>query len=94
MVVTVPEGISKPYSDNNGVILGEVGGRQAPVTSREEIQRMLQSADLVHADEVPVEGATAGDIDLDHFKAFFREPIWGLRLERHSKRSGFHWANC
>jgi predicted HTH transcriptional regulator len=40
---------------------------------------MLQSADLVHADEVPVEGTTSGDIDLEHFSDFFekqyREPL-------------------
>ena len=32
---------------------------------------MFQSADLVHADEIPVEGTTNSDIDLDHFQSFF-----------------------
>jgi len=41
------------------------------VTAREEIQRMFQGADLVHADEVPVEGTTTEDIDLEHFGGFF-----------------------
>ena len=71
MVVTVPEGISKPYSDNKGVFWVKSGADKRRVTSREEVQRMLQSADLVYADEVPVEGTTTGDIDLDHFREFF-----------------------
>ena len=33
---------------------------------------MLQGADLVHADEVPVEGTTVGDIDARHFGSFFQ----------------------
>jgi ATP-dependent DNA helicase RecG len=32
---------------------------------------MLQGADLVHADEVPVEGSTIGDVDMDHLGDFF-----------------------
>ncbi len=71
MVVTVSEGISKPYADNNGVFWVKSGADKRRVTSREEIQRMFQNADLVHADEVPVEGTTAGDIDLEHFGDFF-----------------------
>lgn len=34
---------------------------------------MFQSADLVHADEVPVEGTVPGDMNLEHFAAFFSE---------------------
>lgn len=71
MVVTVQEGISKPYADNNGVFWVKSGADKRKVTSREEVQRMLQSADLIHADEVPVGGTTNGDIDLEHFRTFF-----------------------
>lgn len=61
MVVTVPEGISKPYAD------------------REEVQRMLQSSELVYADEVPIAGTSSNDIDLERFSAFF-ERHYGERL--------------
>ncbi len=71
MVVTVQEGISKPYADNNGVFWVKSTSDKRRVTSRVEVQRMLQSADLVHADEVPVEGTTNSDIDLKHFRTFF-----------------------
>lgn len=73
IVITVPEGISKPYADNEGVYWVKSGADKRRVTSREEIQRMFQSSDLVHADEVPVKGTSSDDIDLDHFRAFFRK---------------------
>ena len=87
MVVTVQEGISKPYADNNGVFWVKSGADKRRVTSREEVQRMLQSADLVHADEVPVEGTTTGDIDLDHFSAFF-EKLYGEPIGKALDRDG------
>ena len=87
MVVTVPEGISKPYSDNNGVFWVKSGADKRRVTSREEVQRMLQNADLVHADELPVEGTTAGDIDLDHFNGFF-EKHYGESLDTALEKAG------
>lgn len=80
MVVTVPEGISKPYADNDGVFWVKSGADKRRVTSREEVQRMFQSADLVHADEVPVGGTTSGDIDLEHLGTFF-EKLYGERID-------------
>lgn len=80
IVVSVREGMSKPYSDDNGVFWVKCGSDRRRVTSREEIQRMLQSADLVHADEVPVDGTTDADVDLAHFREFF-EKQYGEPLE-------------
>ncbi len=48
---------------------------------------MLQSADLVHADEIPVEGTTAGDIDLEHFGGFF-EKQYGEPLGKMLDKAG------
>ncbi len=73
IVVTVREGISKPYADHNGVSWVKSGSDKRRVTSREEVQRMLQDIGLVHADEVLVEGTTVADIDLVHFRAFFEK---------------------
>jgi ATP-dependent DNA helicase RecG len=87
MVVTVPEGVSKPYADNDGVFWVKSAADKRRVTSREEVQRMLQSADLVHADEVPVEGTTSGDIDLDHFGVFF-ERQYGEPLDDALDKAG------
>ena len=73
MVVNVPNGISKPYSDNRGVFWVKSGSDKRRVTAREEIQRMLQGAELVHADGVPVEGTSIRDVDMDHFGEFFNK---------------------
>jgi len=71
MVVTIRAGISKPYADNQGVYWMKCGANKQPITAREEIQRLFQSGDLVHADEVPVAGTATGDIDLKHFGDYF-----------------------
>lgn len=71
MVISIVEGLSKPYADKNGVYWAKSGSDKRRITSREELQRLFQGADLVHADEVPVAGTTAGDVDLDHLGRFF-----------------------
>jgi len=71
MVVTVADGISKPYMDNNGAIWVKSGADKRKVTSREEIQRMFQRAGLIHGDEIPANGLTIADLDMEYFKAFF-----------------------
>lgn len=87
MVVTVPEGVSKPYADNDGVFWVKSGADKRRVTSREEIQRMFQSACLVYADEIPVQGAAISDIDLRHFGDFF-ERQYGEPLDNMLEKSG------
>jgi ATP-dependent DNA helicase RecG len=72
IVVTIPDGLSKPYMDNSGAIWVKSGSDKRRVTSREEMQRMFQSAQLVHADDIPVVGTSIADIDLDYFRVFFR----------------------
>lgn len=87
ILVTIREGISKPYMDTRGVLWVRSGASKQPAASHEEIQRMFQSAALVHADEVPVEGTTTGDLDLVHFSAFF-EKLYGEPLEKALERDG------
>ncbi len=72
IAITIKEGISKPYSDNTGAYWVKSGSDKRR-TSREELQRMFQSSALVHADEVPVEGASTNNIDIDHFSTFFEK---------------------
>ena len=72
IVVTIPDGISKPYLDNTGVMWVKSGSDKRRVTAREEMQRMFQSSDLVHGDDIGVPGTSMADIDLDYFKKFFK----------------------
>lgn len=80
MVITIASGIGKPYMDNSGAIWVKSGSDKRKVTAREEIQRMYQSAGLIHGDEVPANGMTLSDLDMDYFQSFF-EKQFGESLE-------------
>lgn len=71
MVVTVPEGMGKPYMDQAGAIWVKSGSDKRRATAREELQRLFQSSSLIHADETPVATLGVGDIDLEYFAKFF-----------------------
>ncbi|AEB08602.1 RNA-binding domain-containing protein [Desulfobacca acetoxidans] len=73
MVVTVPDGVSKPYMDNSGAIWVKSGADKRKVTSREEIQRIYQTAGLIHGDGIPTSGLTLADLNIDYFKDFFEK---------------------
>lgn len=81
MVINVSDGISKPYMDNSGAIWVKSGADKRKVTSREEIQRIYQNMGLIHADEIPVDGLSIADVDLDYFKTFFQQ-AFGEDLEK------------
>ena len=72
-VVHIPQGISKPYMDKNGIIWVKSGDDKRKATSREEIQRMYQSAGLIHGDEILVSGMTINDIDKEIFSQFYEK---------------------
>lgn len=84
MVVTIAEGVSKPYMDKNGVIWVKNGSDKRRATSREELQRLFQQAGLVHADAAPVAGLGADDVDQPYFDTFFEEHF-GEPLSRHNQ---------
>ena len=71
MVVTVPQGLNKPYVDSLGKIWVKSGADKRQVTAREEMQRFFQQAGLVYADEVPVNNATLTDLDALEFGHYF-----------------------
>jgi len=63
IVVQIPEGISKPHTDNKGIIWMKNGSDKRRVTSRDEIARLLQSSGNLFADETLVNETTSNDID-------------------------------
>jgi len=73
MVVRVPDGVSKPYMDKDGTIWVKSGSDKRKATSREEIQRMYQNANLIHGDEIPAAGLAVADLDPDYFWAFINK---------------------
>ena len=50
ILLTVPEGIDKPYFDNQGVIWLKSGSDKRRIHSKEELRRLFQEVDLLHAD--------------------------------------------
>ena len=73
LMINIQQGINKPYQDKNGIIWVKSGSDKRKATSREEIQRLFQSANLLHADELPVPGLTLADLDVEYFSSFFQK---------------------
>lgn len=77
IVVTVEQGLNRPYVDNHGHIWVKSGADKRRVTAREELQRLFQQAGLVYADSVPVAGSSSADIDTkalgEYFQRRFRQ---------------------
>ena len=73
LVVTVADGLSKPYLDNAGAIWVKSGSDKRKVTAREEMQRMFQTSQLVHGDDVPIARTSVSDIDVAYFRQFFKK---------------------
>jgi len=70
IAVSIPQGISKPYMDNQANIWVKNGSDKRKVTSREEIRRMFQDSRLIHADETPARGMQIGNLDKEYFSNF------------------------
>jgi len=71
MVVSVADGLNKPYMDLQGRVWVKSGSDKRHVTAREELQRLFQRAGLVYADVVPIAGTSVADLDLKAFNAYF-----------------------
>ena len=86
IVLTIEPGYSKPYMDTQGYIWVKKGADKRRVTAREEMQRMFQSAGLVHADAIPVQHTSIVDVDTAYFDAFFErvlgEPVVAQDMSR------------
>jgi len=63
VVAHISEGISKPHTDNKGIIWVKNGSDKRKVVAREEMARLLQSSGNLFADETLVNGTTINDID-------------------------------
>jgi predicted HTH transcriptional regulator len=72
LVVTVLEGLSKPYKDSNGTIYLKNGSDKRKVTSNDEIARLLGSRSLL-ADEMEVFDSSIKDVDSRLFSEYFKK---------------------
>lgn len=71
-IVNIPEGIAKPYKDNDGIIFMKNGANKRKVTSNEEISRLLQSSGYLYAEEKVLNHKTHDDINIEKFKSFYK----------------------
>ncbi len=63
IVASIAEGLSKPHTDNKGIIWLKNGSDKRKVVAREEMARLLQNSGNLFADETLVNGTTVNDID-------------------------------
>lgn len=70
IIIRIRKGLNKPYMDTQGFFWVKSGADKRRVTAREEIQRMYQSANLVHADVMPVPNMGIEGLDRDYFNQF------------------------
>lgn len=61
LILTVEEGLNKPYMDSNGYIWVKSGSDKRRVTAHEELQRIFQAGNLIHADETPLTFSPYGE---------------------------------
>jgi len=86
VVISIQEGISKPYKDSNGTIYVKNGSDKRKVTSNDEIARLLGSKNLL-ADEIEIFDTSIKDIDTRLFYEYFKKEFGqsyeekGLTLE-------------
>ncbi len=85
IILTVPEGIDKPYFDNQGVIWLKSGADKRRIHSKEELRRLFQEVDLIHADEVPtragIESINSKSLQ-DFLKNVYKEVLPDSNIER------------
>ena len=72
IVLTVPKGLDKPYFDKNGVIWLKCGADKRRINSKEELRRLFQLSDQLHADELPTR-AGLDKLDKLRFRDFLRD---------------------
>lgn len=73
MIINVPEGIAKPYKDNDGIIFMKNGANKRKVTSNEEISRLLQSSGYLYAEEKIIGNSSIDDINFMKFSSFYEQ---------------------
>ncbi len=70
LLISVDEGVNKPYATNEGIHWGKKGSDKRRL-SQEELQRLFQDTGRICADGQIINGATSRDIDRSYFEEFY-----------------------
>jgi ATP-dependent DNA helicase RecG len=71
LVVSVPNGVHKPYKDKDGLIFVKNGPDKRKVTSNEELARLLQTSGDLYAEEILLPFTIADELDIRDFREFY-----------------------
>ena len=84
IVVTIKEGINKPYKDNKGIIWSKQGSDKRRIIDNNEIAEMMEDCGTFIS-EVAATDATIDDLDLDTVKEYlvkrFENPLRNSGIE-------------
>ncbi len=72
LIVSVEEGIAKPYKDRNGTIWMKQGCDKRKLTENAEQIRLFQLSGLLFTDEMVVPGTSFKDIEQEHVRGYLR----------------------
>jgi ATP-dependent DNA helicase RecG len=72
IVLTVPEGLDKPYFDRHGVMWVKTGSDRRRIQSKEELRRLFQMTGQFHADELPTKAGIEA-LDKLRFRDYLRD---------------------
>lgn len=72
LIVEVKPGINKPYCTNEGTYITKSGADKRRV-SQEELQRLFQVSQKLHADEMIVYGTQISDVDTRSLNEYFKK---------------------
>ena len=73
IVLTVEEGIDKPYQTNRGEFYVKTGADKRHVTHRDELRRLFQVGSHVFAEKQPVRGSELSQIDFGRYRNFYEQ---------------------
>lgn len=73
LVVSIEEGIAKPYKDQNGVIWMKQGSDKRKLTDNNEQIRLFQQSGSLYVDEMIVPNTSIADIDSDKVEEYLRK---------------------
>jgi predicted HTH transcriptional regulator len=73
LMIEVPEGINKPYCDNEGRFWVKQGADKRKVVAPEELQRLFQAGHKLYADERIVPETSLDEIDISSFAMFYEK---------------------
>lgn len=73
LVVSIEEGIAKPYKDRNGVIWVKQGSDKRKLTDNNEQIRLFQQSGSLYVDEMIVPNTSIADIDGDKVEEYLKK---------------------